>query len=59
MRRDDVLPQLGKDIRQIMFNIPKESETLFEKDFSKRIASVKKTQRDIRTSSSFSSTPHY
>ena len=59
MRRDDVLPQLGKDIRQIMFNIPKESETLFEKDFSKRIASVKKMQRDIRTSSSFSSTPHY
>ena len=59
MRRDDVLPQLGKDIRKIRFNVPKESKTLFGEDVSKRIASVKKMQRDIRTSSSYSSTPHY
>ena len=59
MRRDDVLPQLGKDIRQIMFNIPKESKRLFKDDITKRIASVKKTQRDIITSSSYSSIPHY
>ena len=59
MRRDDVLPQLGKSIRQIRFNIPKESKTLFGDDVSKRIASVKKIQRDIRTSNSYSSTPHY
>ena len=47
MRRDDVLPQLGKDIRQTSFSIPKESKTLFGEDVSKRIASVKKMQRDI------------
>ena len=29
MRRNDVLPQLDKDIRQIRVNIPKESKTLF------------------------------
>ena len=57
MRRDDVLPQLGKDIRQIRFSIPKEFKTLFGEDVSKRIASVKKMQRDVRTSSSYSSTP--
>ena len=59
MRRDDVFPQLGKDIRQIRFNIPKKSKTLFGEDVSKRIASIKKMQRDIRTSSSYASTPHY
>ena len=26
MRRDDVFPQLGKDIRQIRFNTPKDSK---------------------------------
>ena len=57
--RGDVLPQLGKDIRQIRFNIPKESKTLFEEDVSKRIASVNEMQRDIRTSSTYSSTPYY
>ena len=59
MRRDDVLLQLGKYIRQIRFNVPKESKTLFGEDVSKIIASVKKMQRDIRTSSSYSSKPHY
>ena len=58
MRRNDVLPQLGNDIRQIRSNIPKESKTLSEEDVSKRIASVKKMQRNIRASSSYSSTPH-
>ena len=59
MRRDDVLPQLGKDIRQIRFSIPKESKTIFGEDVSKRIASVKKMQRDIKVSSSYSSTHYY
>ena len=59
IRRDDALPQLGTDIRQIRFNISKESKILFREDVSKRIASVKKMQRDIRISSSYSSTPHY
>ena len=59
VRRDDVLPQLGKVIRKIKFNIPKESKTLFGEDVSKRIASVKKMRRDIRTYRSYSSTPHY
>ena len=45
MRRDDVLPQLGKNIRQIRFNILKKSKTLFGEDVSRRIASVKKMQR--------------
>ena len=58
MRTDDVFPQLGKDIRQIRFSIFKESKTLFGEDV-KKITSVKKMQRDIRTSSSYSSTPHY
>ena len=48
MRRDDVLPQLGKDVRQIRFSIPKESKTLFGEDVSKRTASVTKMQRGIR-----------
>ena len=59
MRRDDVLPQLGKDVRQIRFSITKESKTLFGEDVSKRTASVTKMQRGIRTSSSYSSTSHY
>ena len=59
IRRDDALPQLGTDISQIRFNISKESKILFREDVSKRIASVKKMQRDIRISSSYSSTPHY
>ena len=45
MRRDDALSQLGIDIRQIRFNISKESKILFGEDVSKRIASVKKMQR--------------
>ena len=52
MRRDDVLPQPGKNIRQIRFNILKESKTHFGEDVSKRIDSVKEMQRDISTSSS-------
>ena len=59
MRRNYVLPQLGKDIRQIRSNIPKEPKTLSGEDVSKRIASVKKMQRNIRPFSSYSSTPHY
>ena len=42
MKRDDVLSQLGKNIRQIRFNIPKESKTLFAEDISKRSTSAKK-----------------
>ena len=56
MKRDDVLPQLGKDIKQIRFYIPKVSKTLFGENVSKIISSVKKMQKDIRTSSSV---PHY
>ena len=59
MRRDYVLPQLGKDIKQIRFYIPKVSKTLFGENVSKIISSVKKMQKDIRTSSSYSSAPHY
>ena len=45
MRRHDALSQLGTDIRQIRFNISKESKILFGEDVSKRIASVNKMQR--------------
>ena len=44
MRRNDVLPQLGKGTRQIRFNVPKESKTLFGEDVSVRIASVKESR---------------
>ena len=56
---DDVLPQLGKNIKQIRFNISKKSKTLFGEDVSMRITSVKKMERDIRSSSSCSITPQY
>ena len=60
MRMDDALSQLGKDIREIRFNIPKGSDTLFGEDVSKRVASLMKKQRYIRTSSSYSSAlPYY
>ena len=59
MRRDYVLPQLGKDIKQIRFYIPKVSKTFFGENVSKINASVKKMQKDIRKSSSYSSAPHY
>ena len=59
MRRDYVLPQLGKDIKQIRFYIPKVSKIFFGENVSKINASVKKMQKDIRKSSSYSSAPHY
>ena len=37
-----ILPQLGKEVRQIRLNIPKDPKILFGEDVSKRIASVKK-----------------
>ena len=46
-RKDDIMPSLSKEFRQLHNNVPKDSKLLFGDDINQRIMSISKTSKSV------------